>query len=112
VLGRLAIRDRDGAKLVSVEDICYINTQGRKVILHTTSRTYATHYTLSELEHRLRAFRFFRANEGCLVNLDKVKEVVYEGPRTYELLLSCGEHDSFVPLSRSRTQKLRDLLDF
>lgn len=112
VLGRLAIRDREGAKLISVEDICYISTQGRKVVLHTTSKAYATHYTISELEHRLHAFRFFRANEGCLVNLDKVKEVVYEGPRTYELLLGCGEKEMLVPLSRSRAQKLREMLDF
>lgn len=112
VLGRLAIRDREGAKLIPVEDICYINTQGRKVVLHTVAQTYSTHYTLSELEHKLRGFRFFRANEGCLVNLDKVKEVVYEGARTYELLIGCDQKEMFIPLSRSRTQKLRELLDF
>lgn len=112
VLGRIAIRERDGAKLIPVEEICYINTHGRKVMLHTLSKAYSTHYTISELEHKLRGFRFFRANEGCLVNLDKVKEVVYEGARTYELLLSCEQRELLIPLSRSRTQKLRELLDF
>lgn len=112
VLGKIAVRDRDGAKLVPVEDICYITTQGRKVVLHSTLHTYPTHYTLAELEHKLREFRFFRANEGCLVNLDKVKEVVYEGPRTYELLVGCEQRETFIPLSRSRTHKLRELLDF
>ncbi len=112
VLGRIAIRDRDGAKLIPIEEICYINTLGRKVVLHTASQTYSTHYTISELEHKLRGFRFFRANEGCLVNLDKVKEVVYEGQRTYELLLACDQKEQLIPLSRSRTQKLRELLDF
>jgi len=112
MLGRLAIRDKDGAKLIPVEDICYINTQGRKIVLHTTSQAYSTYYTLAELEHKLRGFRFFRANEGCLVNLDKVKEVVYEGARTYELLVGCDQKEKFIPLSRSRTPKLRELLDF
>lgn len=112
VLGRLAIRDRDGAKLIAVEDICYVSTQGRKVVLHTNSQAYSTHHTVSELETKLRDFRFFRANEGCLVNLDKVREVVYEGARTYELLLGCEEKPVFIPLSRSRTQKLREMLDF
>lgn len=111
-LGRIAIRDRDGAKLILVDDICYISTQGRKVILHTALQAYSTHYTLSELEHKLQGFRFFRANEGCLVNLDKVKEVVYEGARTYELLIGCEQRETIIPLSRSRTQKLRELLDF
>jgi len=112
LLGRLAIRDKDGAKLIPVEDICYINTQRRKVVLHTTSQAYSTYYTLAELEHKLQGFRFFRANEGCLVNLDKVKEVVYEGARSYELLIGCEQNEMFVPLSRSRTHKLREMLDF
>lgn len=112
VLERIAIRDRDGAKLIPIEGICYISTQGRKVVLHTISQTYSTNYTLSELEHKLQGFRFFKANEGCLVNLDKVKEVVYEGARTYELLIGCEQKEMLIPLSRSRTQKLRELLDF
>jgi len=112
VIGRIAIRDRDGAKLIPIEDICHISTKGRKVVLYTTSQTYSTHYTLSELEHKLQGFRFFRANEGCIVNMDKVKEVVYEGARTYELLIGCEQKEIFIPLSRSRTQKLRELLDF
>lgn len=111
VLGRLTIRDREGAKLVPVEDICYINTQGRKVVVHTVSQDYPAHYALAELEQMLSGLRFFRANEGCLVNLDKVQEVVYEGPRMYELLLKEPE-GTHIPLSRSRTQKLRDLLGF
>lgn len=111
-LGRLAIRDREGAKLIPVDDICYISTQGRKVVVRTEMQVYSTNHTLAELEHKLQGYRFFRANEGCIVNLDKVKEVVYEGPRTYELLLGCGEKELFIPLSRSRTQKLRELLDF
>lgn len=111
-LDRLAIRDKEGAKLIPVEEICYISTDKRRVVVHTSSKTYFTHYTIGELEQKLSSFRFFRANEGCLVNLSKVKEVVYEGPRTYELLLGCEQNHVFIPLSRSRTQRLRDMLDF
>jgi len=110
-LGKIAIRDREGVKLVPIERICYISTSGRKTVIHTGSQALTTHYTLSELEVKLRDHRFFRANEGCLVNLSKVREVVYDGPRTYELLLAEPE-GTFIPLSRSRTKQLRDLLDF
>lgn len=110
-LGRLTIRDKEGAKLIPIDDICYINTRGRKVIVHTSSEEHSTHYTLAELEQRLRDYRFFRAYEGCLVNLDKVQEVVYYGSRSYELLLR-EPKETFIPLSRSRTQKLREILDF
>ncbi len=111
-LGRVAIRDKEGVKLVAIDDICYVSTRGRKVAVRTETQAYSTNHTLTELEKKLRGYRFFRANEGCIVNLDKVKEVVYEGARSYELLVECGEKEILVPLSRSRTQKLRELLDF
>lgn len=110
-LDKLAIRDKDGAKLVPIEQICYVSTNGRKTAIHTDSQAFITHYTLAELEHKLRGYRFFRANEGCLVNLDKVREVVYLGPRSYELLLT-EPRETFIPLSRSRTRQLREMLDF
>jgi len=110
-LDRLAIRDRDGAKLVDARDICYIRIQNRKACITTPTATYMTHHTLTELEQRLRGQRFFRANEGCLVNLDRVKEIVYYGPRTYELLLT-EPKETFIPLSRSRAKELREILGF
>jgi len=110
-LDKLAIRDKEGAKLVPIEQICYISTNGRKTAIHTESQAFVTHYTLAELEHKLRDYGFFRANEGCLVNLNKVREVVYLGPRSYELLLT-EPKDTFIPLSRSRTRQLREMLDF
>ncbi len=110
-LDKLAIRDKEGAKLVPIEHICYVSTNGRKTIIHTESQAFVTHYTLAELEHRLREYRFFRANEGALVNLNRVREVVYLGPRSYELLLT-EPKETFVPLSRSRTRQLREMLDF
>jgi len=110
-LGKLVIRDREGAKLVPVGDICYIETSRRRVLIHTTRHSYATYLTLSELEQKLRDYRFFRANEGCLVNLDKVREVSYAGQRTYELFIT-EPREHYIPLSRSRAHELRELLDF
>lgn len=110
-LGKLAVRNKDGAALIDVVDICYVRTQGRKTLIQTVSEAHLTHFTLAELEDKLAGHRFFRANEGCLVNLDRVREIVYCGPRTYELLLS-EPKETFIPLSRSRAQELRELLDF
>lgn len=110
-LGKLVIRDREGAKLVPIRDICYIETSHRKVLIHTTRHSYATYMTLAELEQKLQEYRFFRANEGCLVNLDRVREVAYAGQRTYELVLT-EPREEYIPLSRTRTQELRALLDF
>lgn len=111
VAGRLAIRDRDGCKLVDADDVCFIRVENRKTCIYTADKSFASQFTLTELEERLKGRSFYRANEGCLVNLDCVQEVVYYGPRTYELMLSKPK-DMFIPLSRSRAQKLREMLGF
>lgn len=107
---RLPIRDRESVKLVDPADIYYVRTEGRKTRVRTAGESFLTTYTLGELESRLHGHNFFRANEGCLVNLDCVQEVMRYGPRSYELLLNDPDH-TFVPLSRSRAQKLREMLD-
>jgi two-component system, LytTR family, response regulator LytT len=107
---KLPIKDRESVKLIDPKDIYLVQTEGRKTAVCSKTGKYLTPYTVSELETRLPSPTFFRANEGSLVNLDFVKEVVHFGPRTYELLL--GDPDNtFVPLSRSRAQKLKELLD-
>lgn len=106
---KLPIKQRDGWKLVEIRDILYIKTEGRKTRIQTTSERYLTHFTIAELEQRLAGAEFFRANEGCLVNLKYVQEIVSYGPRTYEVFLS-DEKETCIPLSRSRAQKLKELL--
>lgn len=104
---KLPVKSEDGWILVPTANILYAKTEARKVRIQTRQGGYLSHYTIGELERRLRVF--FRANEGCLVNLDYVKEVVSYGSRTYELLLNDGK-ETYIPLSRSKAQKLREML--
>lgn len=110
-IGKLAVKDKNGYKLLDPADVCFIQIRNRKTCIQTTSGAYYDHFTIAELAEKLRNHRFFRANEQCLVNLNRVAEVVYYGPGSYELLLSEPE-GTFIPLSRSRTKKLREILDF
>lgn len=108
--GKLPIKHRDGWKIVEIKEIIFARTEGRKVRVQTKSENYLCQYTLSELEQKLGDFGFFRANEGCLVNLSYVQEIVSYGPRNYELLIS-GTKNTLIPLSRSKAQKLRETLN-
>ncbi len=110
-VGKLAIKDRNGYKIVDPDEICFIQLTNRKMNIHTANSVYQCYSSISEIEAKLKGHRFFRANEQCLVNLDRVEEVVYYGSGSYELLLS-EPADTFIPLSRSRTRKLREILNF
>jgi DNA-binding LytR/AlgR family response regulator len=109
-LTKIPIRVEDTIKLLAPNDILLIQARGKKVFVHDAKgHEYAVPYTVTQLETRLSEDNFFRANEGCLVNMERVKEIIYLGERSYELLLNDKE-ETIVPLSRSRSRVLREML--
>ena len=110
-IGKLAVKNRDGYKLIDPGTICFVRIENRRPCIRTKTDSLYCYTPISDIAQKLKGYRFFRANEQCLVNLDCVEEVVYYGPGSYELQLSEPE-ETFIPLSRSRTRQLREILDF
>jgi len=108
-LDRLPIRVDGNIRLLDPSQISYIHCEAKKVLIHAGQREYKTNLTLTQLEQRLSNRRFFRANEGCLVNMEKVREINYLGDENYELVLNDKE-ETIIPLSRSRARMLRKML--
>ncbi|MGQ9525323.1 MAG: LytR/AlgR family response regulator transcription factor [Armatimonadota bacterium] len=107
---KLPIRIEDTIKLIAPSDILFVQARGKKVFIHDAKgHEYPVPYTVTQLENRLSEHNFFRANEGCLVNMDRVKEIIYLGERSYELMMS-DKDETIIPLSRSRSRVLRELL--
>jgi len=107
---KLPIRIEDTIKLVAPSDILFVQARGKKVFVHDVKgHEYPVPYTVTQLENRLSEHNFFRANEGCLVNMDRVKEIIYLGERSYELMMS-DKDETIIPLSRSRSRVLREIL--
>ena len=81
------IKAREAAK-VFVEDILYIETDGRKVGIHIDGERLCMYAKLAELEGFLDK-RFYKCHSRCIINLDKVvkmknQEVVFDnGARVY-----------------------------
>lgn len=109
VCTKLAVKQDTGWKLIPIKDIVYVNTEGKRVRIQTVTESFLCNYTIAYLEQRLGNNGFFRANEGCLVNLDYIAEVISREPRYYDLTMNDSKHTS-IPLSRSKAQKLREIL--
>ncbi|HEY3283216.1 MAG TPA: LytTR family DNA-binding domain-containing protein [Armatimonadota bacterium] len=108
-LTKLPIRVKDVIKLIPPEDILFVEARGKRVFVHARGVEYPAPYTVTRLEQKLVDYNFFRANEGCLVNMDKVKEIVYLGERSYELLMN-DKNETHIELSRSRARALREVI--
>lgn len=56
-------------------DIIYIDTADKRMFIYTSDDVYETHLRLYELEKRLPAVHFFRANKSCIVGIRHIRSV-------------------------------------
>jgi two-component system LytT family response regulator len=72
---RIIVRDRDRMRLVRVQDVDWIESEGNYVRLHVGTTSYLIRGNLGKLEEKLTAFGFVRVHRRFLVNVDRVIEV-------------------------------------
>ncbi|MFA9462961.1 MAG: LytR/AlgR family response regulator transcription factor [Velocimicrobium sp.] len=71
----IAIGIKGGTVKLYISDICYIESQGHRLIFHTVTDTHVTFATMKEIEEKLKEMDFFRCNKGYLLNLAYVDSV-------------------------------------
>ncbi len=95
--------------LLHEQDIIYAYTDNDYVYVKTHSDKYLTRFTLKEMENRLNPNIFFRSHRCYLVNIRKTRELVPFFNGTYTLIVD-DQEKSEVPVSRTQSKKLRELL--
>ena len=73
-------RFQSGRNMINLlcRDILYMESSGRKVIVHTINRTYEYYDKLDHVEEQLNGMRFVRIHKAYLVNMDNVEAFQYE----------------------------------
>lgn len=69
----ILVRNSEKSKTVAVENVVYIESNNRKVILHTEKEIIEYYAKISELEELLKP-EFFRIHKGYLVHMKYIKE--------------------------------------
>ncbi|MFP7299090.1 LytR/AlgR family response regulator transcription factor [Neobacillus niacini] len=98
IQNKLAIKSNHAILYITIEDILYIEKEGRKSIIHTVEGRYESLESLQELEDRLPDF-FFKTHRSYLVNLRKIIKIKPLG-ETYIAEFS-------VPQKRASISKLK-----
>ncbi|MGG4142469.1 LytTR family transcriptional regulator DNA-binding domain-containing protein [Paenibacillus algorifonticola] len=96
--------------LFNPPEIDFIESIDGSILVHVGGENYDCALTLTELEQRLLNFGFFRCHRSYIVNLQKVREIITWTKNSYSLRLNTGK-DAVVPLSRSKLQELKALLN-
>ncbi|CAH1214438.1 LytTR family transcriptional regulator DNA-binding domain-containing protein [Paenibacillus sp. JJ-223] len=109
-LQKIYTKRNDKVILFDPPEVDYIESMDGSIVVHVDGESYTCALTLTELEQRLNHFGFFRCHRSYIVNLQKVREIITWTKNSYSLRLNTGK-DAVVPLSRSKLQELKALLN-
>ncbi len=109
-LQKISTKRNDKVILFNPPEIDFIESIEGSILVHVGGENYDCALTLTELEQKLLNFGFFRCHRSYIVNLQKVREIITWTKNSYSLRLSTGK-DAVVPLSRSKLQELKALLN-
>lgn len=109
-LEKISTKKNEKIILFDPPEIDYIESLEGTIFVHVGGESYSCAMTLIELEKKLKSYGFFRCHRSYIVNLQKVREIITWTKNSYSLRLNAGK-DSVVPLSRTKLQDLRDLLN-
>lgn len=82
---------------LSVEEIIFAETMGRKVVIHTVCQDYESTMPMFALEEELSAYGFVRCHTAFLVNVNHIKKISKN-----TLILSS---DTIIPISKHRRSR-------
>ncbi len=107
---KITVWSNEKAHVLSYSDIIYITSSNKQILLVTKNQTYSIKQSLDQLEQRLASCGFSRVQRSFIVNLNRVTEILPWFNNAYALKLQ--GLDTIIPISRQKTQILRDYFDF
>jgi len=104
---RLVVKSSGRLFFLRTDEIDWIEASGNYVRVHVGSESHLLRETLSALEHRLDADRFFRIHRSRIVNMERIKEMQPWFNGEYVVILKTGAR---LTLSRGYREKLQERL--
>lgn len=106
---KLAVSVDEKIVLVNINEILYVATQEGKTMIATEKQKYWLSDSLVTFERKLQHTPIIRVHRAYLVSIDAIVEIEPWFNSTYNLIMKDGEK---VPVSRTYTKDLKQLLDF
>jgi two-component system, LytTR family, response regulator len=106
-LTRLVVKNDGRVTLLRVDDVDWIEAADYCVRVHTGGKTHTIRDSMSSLETRLDASKFFRTHRSAIVNLDRIHEIQPSFRGEHVVILN---DRTKLPLSRARRRQLETLL--
>ena len=102
----LAIKEQDGVHLIKMSQVDWVEADGRYVILHSGSRSFAMREGINSLSARLDPSRFLRIHRSFVVNVDRIAKLQPSFHGDYRVLLHDGTRLLLTRHYKSVIQKI------
>lgn len=100
----IVISNNTGQYKISLNALSYVETFGRRLLVHTDQGNIISYKSMKEFEHELGDKGFARCHTSCLVNLDYVKKA---NGKDREVQLITGEN---IPISQPKRKVFMEKL--
>src|SRR5262245_58032756 len=104
---RFAIRDGERVVFVRVDEIDWIEAADYYVEIHAGGRSYLHRETMQRLETMLDPARFVRIHRSRLVNVERIRELRWEGRGEMVVVTTAGVALKVSRSCRAKLQRLR-----
>ena len=98
-------KDAEGIVYVNTEDICYMESVGHDVYVHTNDRKYRTKYRIYQLEGLLPPDRFIRISNSIIIKRNAIRHIKPALSSKFYLTLKTGD---VVDVTRTYFHKFKE----
>jgi len=106
-VSKIPLNTRKGFKLLSVEEIFWVEADGDYASIHTAENDFFYKKTLKLLESRLPSDLFLRVHRSYIVNLRKITELNSSARGGYKLKMS---DNTEIPVARRKAREVKKRL--
>ena len=106
-ISKIAIKRKGKVKLLNMEEIYWIEADGDYSSIHIANNDFFHKKSLKLLEYKLPSYLFLRVHRSYIVNLKKVKELIFNATGGYRLKMI---DDSEVPVARRKSREIKKKL--
>lgn len=108
LISRIVVKNRNEIKVISLEQVLYLEAQDDYVMIYTQTGKYLKQKTMTYFENHLNRDEFIRVHRSFLVKADQIIMLEPYGKDSWVAILKNGVK---VPVSRSGYRDIKELFD-
>lgn len=105
--GKIAVNYKQEILMLDLNQVFYLEADGKQTRVYTNDRRYRTNFQLYELEERLEDQSFFRIHRSFMVNLEQIEKLEPWFKNGLRIRLKNGKH---LEVARRRLSGLKQRL--